>query len=150
MKITIAIVACLLALMTGAAFAQSGSAPTIPQSALIQPAAFAESLKSGAKPAILQVGFAKLYAQAHIPGAVYAGPGNKQDGIQNLETQVQTLEKDKPLVVYCGCCPWVHCPNVAAAYRQLVALGFTRVKVLYIENNFGQDWADKGYPVERE
>jgi hypothetical protein len=39
---------------------------------------------------------------------------------------------------------------VAAAYRQVVALGFTRVKVLYIENNFGQDWADKGYPVERE
>jgi thiosulfate/3-mercaptopyruvate sulfurtransferase len=150
MKITIAMAAFLLALTLGPAFAQSGSAPTIPQSALIQPAALADSLKSGAKPAILQVGFAKLYAQAHIPGAAYAGPGNKEDGLQNLNAQVQTLAKDKPLMIYCGCCPWVHCPNVAAAYRQLVALGFTQVKVLYIENNFGQDWADKGYPVERE
>jgi hypothetical protein len=27
-------------------------------------------------------------------------------------------------------------------------MGFTNVKVLYLANNFGADWADKGYPVE--
>jgi thiosulfate/3-mercaptopyruvate sulfurtransferase len=150
MKITALIAACLLALMLTPASAQQCSAPTIPQSALIQPQALAADLKSGAKLQILQVGFAMLYAQAHIPGALYAGPAAKDDGIQNLKTQIQTLAKDKPLVIYCGCCPWVKCPNVASAYRQLVALGFTQVKVLYIENNFGQDWADRGYPVERD
>jgi hypothetical protein len=28
-------------------------------------------------------------------------------------------------------------------------MGFTNVKVLYLTDNFGTDWADKGYPVER-
>jgi hypothetical protein len=28
-------------------------------------------------------------------------------------------------------------------------LGFTRVKALYLADNFGADWADKGYSVER-
>jgi hypothetical protein len=27
-------------------------------------------------------------------------------------------------------------------------MGFTNVKVLYLANNFGADWVDKGYPVE--
>ena len=34
-------------------------------------------------------------------------------------------------------------------YRLLHGLGFTRVKVLYLADNFGTDWASKGYPVER-
>jgi hypothetical protein len=29
------------------------------------------------------------------------------------------------------------------------SLGFTRLKVLYIAENFGADWVDKGYPVDR-
>jgi hypothetical protein len=27
-------------------------------------------------------------------------------------------------------------------------MGFTKLKVLYIPNNFGQDWVNKGLPVE--
>jgi hypothetical protein len=27
------------------------------------------------------------------------------------------------------------------------SLGFTRLKVLHIADNFGADWVDKGYPV---
>jgi hypothetical protein len=38
---------------------------------------------------------------------------------------------------------------VCAAYEQLLHLGFTNVKVLYIAQNFGQDWVQKGYPVEQ-
>jgi hypothetical protein len=26
-------------------------------------------------------------------------------------------------------------------------MGFTRVKALYIADNFGTDWVDKGYPA---
>jgi len=50
-------------------------------------------------------------------------------------------------VIYCGCCPWSHCPNVKSADDALRAMGFIHVKVLYISNNFGADWVDKGYPV---
>jgi hypothetical protein len=28
-------------------------------------------------------------------------------------------------------------------------MGFTNVKVLYLADNFGANWVDKGYPVER-
>lgn len=28
-------------------------------------------------------------------------------------------------------------------------MGFTNVKVLYLPDNFGADWADKVYPVEK-
>jgi hypothetical protein len=31
----------------------------------------------------------------------------------------------------------------------LHALGFTKVKFLYIANNFGADWVEKGYPVAK-
>jgi hypothetical protein len=29
-------------------------------------------------------------------------------------------------------------------------MGFSRVKVLYLANNFGADWVDKGYPVAKD
>ena len=118
----------------------------IPAAALVQPAELAGELKT-AKPTILQVGFSKLYQQAHIPGAIYAGPGNKEEGIDNLKTQAKSLDKSKALVIYCGCCPWEKCPNIAAAWKELTAEGFKNLKVLYLPQNFGEDWADKGYPV---
>src|SRR5580698_3294812 len=136
--------ALALALMLVPAAAQPGTAPSIPQAALIQPAALADELKAGQTPTILQVGFSVLYQQAHIPGAVYAGPGNKEEGIDNLKTQAKALDKDKPLVIYCGCCPWEKCPNIAAAWKELTAERFKNLKVLYLADNFGADWADKG------
>jgi len=53
------------------------------------------------------------------------------------------------IVLYCGCCPWNHCPNVKPAYDALQAMGFRNLKVLYIANNFGADWVDKGYPTAK-
>ena len=100
------------------------------------------------KPAIFHVGFRVLFAQAHIPGSQYAGPGMKQAGLDALRKAVASTSKTKLIVLYCGCCPWERCPNVEQPWRTLVAAGFTRVKVLYIPKNFGQDWVQKGYPVE--
>jgi len=38
---------------------------------------------------------------------------------------------------------------MGTAYRFLVGMGFTNVKALYLPNNFGDDWASKGYRVEK-
>jgi len=126
-------------------------ASSIPKAALVQPADLAASLKSASapKPLILNVGFQVLYLQAHIPGAEYAGPASEDDGLQLLRNRVAKLPKHAPIVIYCGCCPWSDCPNIAAAYDALHALGFTQVKVLYIAQNFGTDWIERGYPVVR-
>jgi len=126
-------------------------ATDVPSAALIQPDALVKILQSNVagKPLILQVGFQKLYQQAHIPGAEYVGAATDAEGIQKLEKRVSALPKNKAIVLYCGCCPWWHCPNVQPAYELLHSMGFTKVKVLYIAQNFGADWVDKGYPVAR-
>ncbi len=124
-------------------------ATSIPESHLIQPEALAAILKANGKekPTILQVGSRLMFSQEHIPGAEYAGPGSQGSGIQSLETTVAELPKNKLIVLYCGCCPWGRCPNVGPAYKRMHDLGFTNVKVLYLANNFGDDWVKKGYPA---
>jgi thiosulfate/3-mercaptopyruvate sulfurtransferase len=129
-------------------FSLNAQNPTEPQ--LIQPADLASQLKSGqAKPLILNVGPRMLYAQARIPGAEYIGAGSDPQGREALRTRVKSVSKSQVIVLYCGCCPWSHCPNVHPAYKELAELGFKNVKVLYIANNFGADWVNRGYPTER-
>ena len=137
--------------LTGAFAAEVKPAASIPSAALIQPADLAAVLKEGKapRPLILQVGFKVLFAEAHIAGSEYAGPGGQDEGLQGLRARVAKLAKDTPIVIYCGCCPWTRCPNVAAAYDALHALGFSNVKVLYIADNFGADWVERGYPTEK-
>jgi thiosulfate/3-mercaptopyruvate sulfurtransferase len=141
--------AVVLLAQPGLCWAQQQPAASIPASDLIQPADLAANLKSSAaaKPVILQVGFRKLYEQAHIPGSEYVGAANEDTGLQSLRNRVAKLSKDSAIVIYCGCCPWSHCPNIAAAYNALRAFGFSRVKVLYIADNFGENWVNLGYPT---
>ncbi len=116
----------------------------------IQPAELAKVLQAGKdKPLILSVGPRLLYQQAHITGAEYIGATSSPDGIAALRERVKSLPKDKAIVVYCGCCPWSHCPNIRPAYAELVKLGFKNVKALYIGNNFGTDWVNAGYPTAK-
>ena len=145
--------ACALGLLGAAApvGAQSRPASSVPSAALIAPADLAARLEAGAapKPLVLQVGFRMLFDQAHIPGAEFAGPTNQDDGLALLRARVAPLPRESPIVIYCGCCPWSHCPNIAAAYHALRALGFTQLRVLHIAHNFGDDWVKAGYPVTR-
>ena len=131
-----------------ASSAEHKPAASIPAADLVQPAALAARLKSGsaASMLILQVGFHSLYIQGHIPGSVYAGPAGQPAGLAALRAAVQNHAKDAPVLLYCGCCPWDKCPNIAAAYDELKAMGFTAIQVLYIAHDFGTDWVEKGYP----
>jgi thiosulfate/3-mercaptopyruvate sulfurtransferase len=126
-------------------------ATTLSSSELINPEELIKILQSpaGEKPLIIQVGSHVLYQQAHIPSSEYIGPASSDTGLQQLRTRVQPLSRKKFIVIYCGCCPWSHCPNVKPADDALRAMGFTNVKVLYIADNFGTDWVSKGYPVAK-
>ena len=144
----------ILAILAGAAgpvLADHKPAASIPTAALIQPADFAAALNAPAtsKPLILQVGFRKAYLQAHIPGSEYVGAASEEDGVKVLRERVATLHKDRAIVIYCGCCPWSKCPNIAAAYDTLQQLGFTNVKVIYIADDFGTNWVDQGFPTAK-
>lgn len=132
------------------ACAQTSSPELAPGSApLIAPEDMVKLLQApaGEKPLILNVGPVLLYMQAHIPEAEYIGAGSSSQGLQKLRARVKSLPHNQFIVLYCGCCPWGHCPNVRPAYGELQKLGFNNVKVLYIAGNFGSDWVDKGYPT---
>jgi len=126
-------------------------ADSIPQSELIQPEELNRLLNTqgGEKPVVLQVGSLLMFREAHIPGAEFAGAGSQAVGLQQLQKRVAPLAHDTFIVLYCGCCPWGRCPNVGPAFKLLHGFGFTHVKVLYLANNFGADWVDKGFAVER-
>lgn len=130
----------------------SADAHAIGSAHLINPEDLAKLLQSPKteKPLVLMVGFRVLYAQGHIPGAEYVGPDSEDRGIQGLRKRVEGVPRKKSIVIYCGCCPWAHCPNVEPAYQELVKMGYANVRVLYIAKNFGADWVAKGYPVEKD
>jgi thiosulfate/3-mercaptopyruvate sulfurtransferase len=137
-------------LLSFTAFAQSPAdelAPGNPH--LITPEDLLKVIQSpgGEKPLILNVGPWLLYRQAHIPDAEFIGPGSDKQALERLRTRLKTLPHNRAIVLYCGCCPWNHCPNVRPAFKQLSTMGFTNVKVLYIADNIGTDWVDKGYPT---
>lgn len=128
---------------------QGQSATTIPKEALVQPEALHRELEANPHAAvILQVGSRTLFDEAHIAGAEYVGPASQPEGLQALRSRVEKLPRASAIVLYCGCCPWERCPNVAAAWGLLHEMGFRRVRVLYIGNNFGADWVARGYRAE--
>jgi hypothetical protein len=131
------------------ALAQSGTALNIPKVNQIQPAELNKLLttKGATEPLIFQIGSKMMFDQAHIAGAEYIGAAVMTTGIEALKNRVVGIKKTQAIVLYCGCCPWGRCPNVGPAFAALQALGFTNVKVLYLEEDFGTNWVGSGYAV---
>ena len=128
-------IAAILLVSASAVVAYQASA--IPTSRLINPDELVKILQSKAEqPLMIQVGSHVLYAQAHIPLSEYIGPASSDSGLQQLRTRVRPLPRNKFIVIYCGCCPWNHCPNVKPADDALGAMGFTNVKVLLYRGQF--------------
>jgi thiosulfate/3-mercaptopyruvate sulfurtransferase len=124
---------------------------TIPAAQLLQPADLVQILgaTSGERPLILQVGSHVLFSEAHIRGSEYVGATGQEPGLQALRERVRDLPRDQFLVIYCGCCPWDKCPNIRAAYREFNSMGFTHLRVLYIQTNLGTNWVTPGYPTDK-
>jgi hypothetical protein len=143
--------AALFATLAILSIAAAAQATSIPSTRLINPEDLVKLLQSSGKdkPLMIQVGSHVLFSQAHIPGSEYIGPASSEAGLQRLRKRIESLPRTKFIVLYCGCCPWSHCPNVKPADDALRSLGFTNVKVLYIADNFGANWVDRGYPVAK-
>ncbi len=118
---------------------------------VVPPEQFAPRIASAgaAGPLVIHVGFAALYHGSHIPGAKYAGPASKPEGLDDLKKAVAGQPHDREIVLYCGCCPWDKCPNIRPAFAALHDLGFKNVKVVMIPDSLKADWIDKGYPIEK-
>jgi hypothetical protein len=118
----------------------------------LQPADFAGELgnaKSESASTIVYVGFRTLFEGGHLPGASFHGTASTDKGLAELKKWIATLPRTTNLVIYCGCCPFDHCPNIRPAYTALHEMGFTRVKVLVLPTSFAVDWVEKDYPMRR-
>ena len=116
---------------------------------LIAPEVLAKAIQDKSAPLILYVGFPVLYRAAHVPGAIFAGPGSKPEGLDALKAALASVPRDRDIVVYCGCCPWDRCPNVRPAFKLIKELGYKNAKLVTIPTNVHTDWVSKGYPVEK-
>ncbi|MBY0504717.1 MAG: rhodanese-like domain-containing protein [Bryobacteraceae bacterium] len=135
------------ALLLAAATGVRANADAIPAKARITPAEAVSLLPQ--KPMVICVAFPFLYRSAHIEGAVYGGAGSKPEGLETLAALVKDVPKNRDIVLYCGCCPWDHCPNMEPAFNKLASLGYTRVKAMVIPTNLHTDWITKGYPTKK-
>jgi hypothetical protein len=104
---------------------------------------------SKSPPIVLFVGFKRLYTSGHIKGAQFHGTGGNPEGLKEIAAWAGSLPRTTNLVIYCGCCPMEHCPNIRPAYTQLAGMGFTKLRVLVLPTSFAVDWADKGYAYEK-
>jgi hypothetical protein len=137
----------LFTLLATICFCQNGADPW-PKADLLEPAVLAQAIQSPNPPVVLAVPFPVLYRSKHILHAIDGGTGSKPEGLETLKKAVANLSKDADIVVYCGCCPMVKCPNIRPAYRTLKEMGFTHVRVLDIPTNMHADWYSKNYPSE--
>ena len=118
----------------------------------VQPADLAKELggaKGEDKPTVVCVAPHALYEGGHIPGALFHGPGNTAQGIDDLKKWAQPVPRSENIVIYCGCCPLDHCPNLRPAFVALRDMGFTHLRALLIPTNFYTDWVKPGYAYEK-
>lgn len=129
----------------------AGPADRVPGSAgsLVTTADLVKQLKGPRKPTLIHVGFPTLFQGGHIPGSLHADEAVSPQGQALLRKALKQAPKDRDVVLYCGCCPWQDCPNVQPAFKVASQAIGKRAKLLVIPQNFDQDWAAKGYPVER-
>jgi thiosulfate/3-mercaptopyruvate sulfurtransferase len=112
---------------------------------LMQPADLANLINSSSpdKPVIFSVGEAAV-----IKGSVDIGPVREQANLEKFRMALEKLPRSSNIVIYCGCCPFVHCPNVRPAFMLLNEMKFTNQKLLNLNTNIKTDWINKGYPVQ--
>jgi hypothetical protein len=109
---------------------------------LIEPATLANMIKLKKDLTIISIGPA-----ATIPGSLDNGMVNNKAGLDKLKLALKNLPRNKKIVVYCGCCPYEHCPNVRPAIDVLNEMKFTNFFLLDLPHNIRKDWIDKGFPV---
>jgi rhodanese-related sulfurtransferase len=110
---------------------------------LVQPADLAKVIMAGKDiPVIFCVG-----PGAYITNSVNIGATREKANLDKLKDELKKLPKDAKIVLYCGCCPFEHCPNVRPAIQLLKDMKFTNYQLLNLDHNIKMDWIDKGYPV---
>ncbi len=109
---------------------------------LIEPSTLATVIAGGKDlPIIFSIG-----PGAVIPNSIDIGMVKDEENMTKFKDHVSKLPKSANIVLYCGCCPFDHCPNVRPAIAFLKSQNFTNYHLLNLPHNLKTDWIAKGYP----
>ncbi len=109
---------------------------------LTEPAALAKTIVSNQNiPLIYCVGPGVV-----IPHSIDIGMASDEKNLAAFKDSLRNLPRDTNIVIYCGCCPFDHCPNVRPAIALLQQMKFTNYHLLDLPHNIKTDWISKGYP----
>lgn len=112
---------------------------------LTQPAELAAALKENKElPVIFSVG-----PGAIIPNSIDIGMVKDEKNLAKFREELTKLPKSTNVLIYCGCCPYEHCPDVRPAIALLKSMKFTNYHLLDLPHNIKTDWISKGYPTLR-
>ena len=114
------------------------------KSQLMEPSALAALLKDPAavKPLIFNIGVVQ-----DIRGAKNMGAASEKENLLRFKKMLNKFPKNTYMVVYCGCCPFVKCPNIRPAMQALNDGGFKKARLLNLATNIKVDWINKGFPM---
>ena len=112
-------------------------------SQLMAPGDLAVRIHQGTQPLIICVGPGGL-----IKGSVDMGPAHEQANLDKLKAFLGKEDRKREVVIYCGCCPFSHCPNIRPAFNLLTPMGFTHAYLLDLSHNIRIDWIEHGYPLK--
>jgi hypothetical protein len=74
---------------------------------LIEPAELAKTLSTGKDvPVIISIGPGVI-----IPYSIDVGMVNSEAGLKKLNQKLANIPRREKVVIYCGCCPFEHCPK---------------------------------------
>lgn len=110
---------------------------------LMEPALLVKNLKANKNvPVIISIG-----PGAIIPHSIDIGMTGDKANLDKFKSELSKLPKNANVVIYCGCCPYAHCPNVRPAIAALKEGKFTNFHLLDLPQNIKTDWISKGYPT---
>ena len=84
-----------------------------------------------------------------IKGSLETGPAKDASNLAKLRELLSKEDRSREVIIYCGCCPFVHCPNIRPAFALLNEMWFTHARLLNLSHNIKVDWIAHGYPVEK-
>ena len=111
---------------------------------ILQPETLAATMQNAKakQPIIINIGPA-----GSIKTSVSFGSTQDKESLDSLQHFLQKIPKNTEVVLYCGCCPFEHCPNIRPAFTLIKQMKFTNPKLLNLSHNLKVDWIDKGFPM---
>jgi thiosulfate/3-mercaptopyruvate sulfurtransferase len=133
----------IIVLLSVTAFNKKQTEPWTPDQ-LMHPETLAAIINdsTAAQPLIINMGPVNS-----IKGAIKIGPAKEKENLNELKKLLLKENKNRAIVIYCGCCPFKDCPNIRPAFSLLTEMKFTNHKLLNLPHNLKVDWINYGYPM---